>query len=182
MVFNNHVYEICKRLQPLIKEKADTIWFTYKALDEGEKKLFETELYFYAVEVLGKDYLHEKLLLQPPNEIPQGKYFVGNVTYAGRILAPFGLDDSLLTTHVAVLGTTGTGKTTLVQGLIDYVLRNNEIVVILDWKDSYRPLILQHPNFFVFTIGPANQFFFNPLECPPGVPPSLWERYYRGAY
>jgi type IV secretion system protein VirB4 len=70
-----------------------------------------------------------------------------------------------------VLGRTGSGKTAFANAAIDWFLKNNPYVLILDGLGgSYRQLTQKHGgNYFELTISDEKQwpFTFNPLQLPP---------------
>lgn len=63
----------------------------------------------------------------PPKELVSNELSIGRIVYGGRLLSDVGLKVEWLKEHIAVLGATGTGKTTLVKKLIAHLSMKTEI-------------------------------------------------------
>ncbi|MGY5875311.1 MAG: DUF87 domain-containing protein [Candidatus Thorarchaeota archaeon] len=79
----------------------------------------------------------------PSGEIVDNELVIGNTVFSGRNLSNVGLKVEWLREHVAVLGATGTGKTTLVKHLIAELSRKTDVPWwIFDVKGSeYKDLV-----------------------------------------
>ena len=73
----------------------------------------------------------------PPNKIVDNELVIGETVFGGRRLSNVGLEIDWLREHVAILGATGTGKTTLVKHLISQLsTKTNVPWWIFDIKGS----------------------------------------------
>ena len=98
------VYEICKKLKPIIGKQADCYWLAYLAEDTDGKKEIADTLQLLAMQLLGMDYEDSKVHLTVPlPNTASGEYSIGNVRYADRSLYPFGIRESELIQHIAIL-------------------------------------------------------------------------------
>ena len=171
------VYEICKKLKPLIGEQAERYWLAYVAEDmDGKRELADT-LQLQALLLLGSNFEDAQGLLSvPPKTEARGEYPIGTVTYAGRSLYPFGLRESEWLQHIGIFGRSGAGKTNTVFLLIKNLLHHHKPFLIFDWKRNYRDLLIaQDTKTLVYTVGgPISPWAFNPLIPPKGVAPEIW--------
>ena len=107
--------DIIKRLKPFIGNQADTIWNSFLASDEEERKLIQHSLEIMHSQSVD-DYKREKIILTPPSKFEHlyGDYPVGMVWYADKPLYPFALLERELVQHMGIFGRTGAGKSYLV--------------------------------------------------------------------
>ena len=171
------VYEICKKLKPLIGQQADRYWLAYLAEDSDGKRELADTLQLRAVQLLGLDFENPAANLSvPPKTEAEGEYPVGTLTYAGRSLYPFGLRESEWLQHISIFGRSGAGKTNTVFLLIKNLLHHKKPFLIFDWKRNYRDLLAgPDKKTMVYTVGgDISPFAFNPLIPPKGVAPEIW--------
>ena len=91
MKTSEEIEGVCKKLRPVLGEKADSPWHMYLAEDfKGRQELKEN------IEIIAEKYLSQKpldtdqILLPPPSEkSSRGKFLVGNVQYNRESLHPF---------------------------------------------------------------------------------------------
>ncbi|MDP2947742.1 MAG: DUF87 domain-containing protein [Nanoarchaeota archaeon] len=172
------VEEICNKLRPVYGKKIDEIYFKYTLADSKEEKdeiahllntLFQKNLNLL---------LEKEVLLEPPHEDQiDGDYNLATVVYSKKKLFPFKLREKDWPRHVCVTGMSGSGKTTLAFNIIDAFIKNKKNFLIFDWKKSFRPLISQNSQIFLFTVGEekvTNLFKTNINQPPKGVAPKEW--------
>ncbi|MBI1826580.1 MAG: DUF87 domain-containing protein [Planctomycetes bacterium] len=172
------VQELCRKLKPIIGERAERIWLAFLAEDEDGKAQIVDYL-----ELLSAQHFRESLESQGPGLIPPnatqaaGEFELGQVSYNNRDLFPFGLREGEWTQHVGVFGRSGAGKTNLGFLLVQKLIEVGKPVLIFDWKRNYRDL-LPLPGFedvAVYSIGRSiAPFSFNPLIPPPETSPKTW--------
>jgi hypothetical protein len=171
------IYEICKKLKPLLGQQAENYWLAYLSADAEEKKEIADAIQLLAVQLLGLDFDNTKIHLSVPGEpIAEGEYPIGSVLYAKKSLYPFGIRESEWLQHISIFGRSGSGKTNTVIQLIKNLLSHNKPFLIFDWKRNYRDLLtFQDKKMFVYTVGGSvSPFAFNPLIPPKDVDPDIW--------
>jgi len=171
------VQEICRKLKPIIGDKAERYWLTYLAEDHEGKKDIEIALQLMAVKHLGSGIGDSNTNLSvPPSDVAAGEYPLGQITYAGKQYHEFSLQEDEWIQHVAIFGRSGAGKTNTVFVLIDNLLSKNKPFLIFDWKRNYRDLLaVKNDNILVYTVGrKTSPFMFNPLIPPTGTDPEIW--------
>ena len=105
--------QLCRRLRPVLGPRMDEVFAAYCAEDSDGKQQLETYL-----ELLSARHLPQGLddsepgLIPPSQEQAHGEYPLGQVSYSGKRLYPFGLRESEWIQHLAILGRSGSGKTT----------------------------------------------------------------------
>ncbi len=172
------VRDLCRQLKPVIGAQAERIWVAYVIENETGK----TQIHEY-LEILAAQHFHGTLEALGPGLLPpravdaDGEYRLGTVTFNGRSLYPFGLRENEWTQHVGIFGRSGAGKTNLGFLVVQELLAKGKVVLVLDWKRSYRDL-LALPGFesmAVYTVGrDVSPLSFNPLIPPTGTPPQTW--------
>lgn len=173
------LYELCRKLHPLIGETADQLWYLY-ATAETHPLRMESEGLIHAVALreLGSRVDHRQILLPPPTEsVAMGDLYLGRLLYAqqpGHVLMQRITE---IPSHIAMIGTTGSGKSTAVLGLLIECLRKELPFMVLDWKRAYRNL-RNHPlgnQIQVFTVGRnVKPLEWNALKAPPGTSQMTW--------
>ena len=172
--------EIIRRLKPLLGQQADTIWNSFLASDEEERKLIQHSLEIMHSQAVD-DYKQEKIILTPPSKFEQlyGDYPVGMVWYADKPLYPFALLERELVQHIGIFGRTGAGKSYLVRGLLLTHLLYNKPVLLFDWKGTYTDFTSHPAGVLLFIPGSASlPFCFNPLDLE-GIPSEQHKAYLR---
>ncbi|MHC4307621.1 MAG: hypothetical protein ACYSR7_03240 [Planctomycetota bacterium] len=67
MIKAKDIEELCKKLKPVIGDKAESLWYMYLAEDEKGRKNIALDIEIIAEKLLKKDSLSkDKILLQPP--------------------------------------------------------------------------------------------------------------------
>ena len=171
------IYEICKKLKPLIGQQAENYWLAYLSAEANEKKEIADAIQLLAVQLLGLDFDNSGIHLSvPAKPIAEGEYPIGSVLYAGKSLYPFGIRESEWLQHLSIFGRSGAGKTNTVIQLIKSLFNHNKPFLIFDWKRNYRDLLtFQDKKIFVYTVGGSvSPFAFNPLIPPKDVDPDIW--------
>jgi DNA helicase HerA-like ATPase len=121
------VQEICKKLKPIIGNRAERYWLAYLAEDQEGKKEIEIALQLMAVKHLGSGIGDSDTNLSvPPSDVAAGEYPLGQIIYAGKQYHEFGLREDEWIQHVAIFGRSGAGKTNTVFVLIDNLLNKNK--------------------------------------------------------
>jgi len=94
--------EICRKLKPIIGEKADRYWLAYLAEDAQGKRDMEMVLSLMAAKLLGNNLDDKRVHLSvPAREIAFGEHPIGSVVYNEKILHPFGIRENKWIQHVA---------------------------------------------------------------------------------
>ena len=181
MKTSEEIEEVCKKLRPVLGEKAGSLWHMYLAEGfKGRQELKEN------IEIIAEKYLSQKpldtdqILLPPPSKnSSKGRFLVGNVQYNRKSLHPLYLRPEDFIKQVGIFAITGEGKTNLAYLLALQLMKNGTPMMVIDWKRSWRNLLsLNLPELKgvkVFTIGrDALPFLWNPLRPPPGADRELW--------
>lgn len=172
------VRQLCRRLRPILGARIDEVFTAYCAEDADGKQQLETYL-----ELLSAKHLPQGLddnepgLIPPSQEQAQGQYPIGQVSYSGKSLYPFGLRENEWIQHMAILGRSGSGKTNIGFSILQTLSQHQKPFLVFDWKRNYRDL-LARPEFHdveVYTIGRnIAPLTFNPLIPPAGTDPKTW--------
>ncbi len=172
------VRQLCRRLRPILGARIDEVFTAYCAEDSDGKQQLETYL-----ELLSAKHLPQGLddsepgLIPPSQEQAQGQYPIGQVSYSGKSLYPFGLRENEWIQHMAILGRSGSGKTNIGFSILQTLIQHHKPFLVFDWKRNYRDL-LARPEFHdveVYTIGRnIAPLTFNPLIPPAGTDPKTW--------
>jgi hypothetical protein len=173
------VEELCRKLRPVFGKKVDLLYLQYKLSDSLDKKReIEQALNALFHKNLNDSMLNEKVLLEPPKQqLIQGEYPLGTVTYAEHLLYPFGLNEREWPRHVCISGMSGSGKTTFAYQILGNFIAKKKPFLAFDWKKSFRPLMKVDKEVMCFTIGNpnvANLFKININTPPKGVAPKEW--------
>lgn len=172
------VREICRRLGPILGQKATEIFQAYLAEDKTGREQIETYLEALAAEHLGVSLdAGTEILVPPKAKDAAGAYPLGSVIYAGREMHPFGLRESEWIQHIGIFGRTGAGKTNLGYLILEQLQKHKKPFLVFDWKRTYRDLtsLPGFENILVFTPGRETApLTFNPLIPPFGTPPKTW--------
>jgi hypothetical protein len=82
------VEEICRKLKPIIGDRADRYWLAYLSEDYRSRQELETALQILAVKYLGADVEDPKVHLSAPRrDAAAGEYPLGSVVYCDTRLA-----------------------------------------------------------------------------------------------
>jgi len=169
--------DLFKRLKPLYGKKIDVLWLEHQTAGVERKREIENLLTIIAVKKLGMAVGEERISLEPPPAglIGQGAYTIGDVSYPGLAPYPFRLGPQELLRHVFILGPTGTGKSTLIIGLLRQLLANSVPFMAFDFKTNYRSLLPTDDDVLVITVGrDIAPLGINALQPPPGVDDEVW--------
>jgi hypothetical protein len=171
------IQEICRKLKPVIGNKADRYWLAYLTENKEGKQDIEIALNLLALKHLGNDIDDPKINFSVPTQaIAQGEYPIGTIQYSGRDYYPFGIREDEWIQHMAIFGRSGAGKTNTVIVLIEGLLVNKKPFLIFDWKRNYRDLLaFKDDEILVYTVGrDISPLVFNPLIPPTGTNPEIW--------
>ena len=136
------ILALCQKLRPLIGEVADQLWWLYSTSESYALRV-ETEGIIRAVALreLGNRVDNRHILLPPPSpSVASGDLYLGNLLYAGKSAHPLMQRIKEIPSHLAMIGATGSGKSTAATGLLIECLRADIPFLVLDWKRSYRNL------------------------------------------
>jgi hypothetical protein len=171
--------DLFRRLKPLYGHRIDVLWLEYQTADVERKHEIDVLLTLLAVKRLGMAVGDERIVLEPPPAelIGRGEYTLGSVSYPGLPGYAFRVGRNDLLRHLFILGPTGTGKSTLILGLLQQLLCDGAPVMVFDFKRGYRCL-LDAPgaaDLVVLTVGRATApLFLNALQPPRGVGFAEW--------
>jgi hypothetical protein len=172
-------YELFRRLKPLYPGAIARLWVEYQTADVERKREIDELVTILAIKRLGMMIGDEKLVLDAPpaSLIGDGEFTIGHVSYPGIPPYAFRVGRNELLRHIFILGPTGTGKSTLLLGLLLQLLRARVPFMIFDFKRNYRCL-LRAPgseNLVVFSVGRTTApLAINALAPPPGVEFEEW--------
>jgi energy-coupling factor transporter ATP-binding protein EcfA2 len=92
----------------------------------------------------------------PPKDLVDNELVIGNTIFGGRRLSRVGLEVAWLREHVAVLGATGTGKTTLVKHLMTQLSTKTDVPWwIFDVKGSEYIDLIDHVESEILVLKPG---------------------------
>jgi hypothetical protein len=177
------VEETCKKLKPVIGERADRLWHMYLAEDDKGRRDLSLDIEIMAEKLLKRDPLekHEVLLTPPCVEDSAGSFLIGNVMYNRKKLHRLYLRPDDFTKQIGIFSVTGEGKTNLAYLLALQLLKSKTPFMVIDWKRSWRNLLSLRDRFpelkdvQVFTIGRDTlPFLWNPFRGPPGSNTDSW--------
>ena len=83
MKTSKEVEEVCKKLKPVIGNKADRLWYLYLAEDEKGRKKLALDIEIIAEKLLKKDALTNPKILLNPSSIndASGSILLGDIVY-----------------------------------------------------------------------------------------------------
>jgi len=175
------VQEMCRRLKPILGDRADTLWVAYLTEDYEGRREIENMLEILSLQSLNQRVDIEKILLSPPpREVCSGEYPIGTVCYNEREFYPLGIREKEWIQHLAIFGRSGAGKTNTVCVIVLELLRKKKPFLIFDWKRNYRDILeklkdSEKENILIFTVGrKISPMVFNPLIPPEGTQPTTW--------
>jgi len=182
--FSMDVSDEIKRLVPVLgKEKASRLETAYLLADEDSRKRILEMIDTLKAAVFSDKDMKNAVLMEPPSQdlVNKGKLDFGMVLYGKKRLYPIYLDEETFLTHIGVFGSSGYGKTNLVQWLILNLAKHEIPVLIFDFsKRNYRDLLSLpelKDKIRVFTVGRnVSAFRFNPLKPPEGIQISQWAK------
>jgi hypothetical protein len=171
------IHELFRRLKPLYPAKIARLWIEYQTADVERKREIDELVTILAIKRLGMMIGDEKLVLDAPPAwlIGEGEFTIGNVTYPGIPPYPFRIGRNELLRHIFILGPTGTGKSTLLLGLLAQLLAARVPFMIFDFKRNYRCLLHTNNELVVFSVGRKTApLAINALTPPPSVEFEEW--------
>ncbi|MDD5598591.1 MAG: ATP-binding protein [Victivallaceae bacterium] len=181
-MIDHELKDICKKLRPLIGQKADSLWLAYTTSENLKiRQEAEALIYMFAARHLARN-VNKQAIMLPPVEAKEaaGEFKLGTVQYANRSLFPVGLNRDNFIRHIGILAMTGSGKTNVAQNMLLDLLEKDIPFLVIDWKRSYRQIkSLDNPKvnkIEVHSVGRESDtpFHWNPLRPPPGVHPRTW--------
>lgn len=181
---NSHeVLETCKKLKPILGDKADKLWHLYLSEDEKGRKDIALQIEILAEKLLRKIPLQsDKILLQPPSPSQaEGGFLLGDIYYNDKKVNKLYLREEDIIKQVGIFSITGEGKTNVALLLALQLLRKGIPFLIVDWKRTWRN-ILSLSNIYpelkkiqVYTVGrEICPFHWNPFRAPPNIHHKSW--------
>lgn len=170
--------KLLRKLKPVLGNKTDGLWQSYLASSDLKSKQDDMDLLRIMADRKAKNGYEKKIILPPPEKKQsEGEYHLGDVWYADKPYAEFGMREDEWIKHVLIVGMAGAGKTNTAFQILKELKKHDKPFLIFDWKKTCRDLI-QLPEFkdtLIFTIGSkTSPFYFNPLIPPPNVDTKLW--------
>ena len=176
------IEDLCKKLKPILKHKADSLWLAYiteaNILVKNEMAAMINAL---AVKHLTETVHNTKILLPPPSKAEaKGEFPLGLIYYGTEPKYPLYLTRENFIKQIGIFSITGGGKTNVGHILLLGLLKKKIPFMVLDWKRSWRNVLsLDSPHVKdveVYTVGRQtdSSFNWNPLRGPPGVHPRTW--------
>jgi hypothetical protein len=190
MLNDNDVREMCRKLKPVMGQKADRLWIMYLAEDEKGRRELAADIQLIAEKFLSRN--ERQILLEPPlREKASGLFYLGDVIYNGKNLYPLFLTPEDFIKQIGIFSITGEGKTNTAKLLALQLLKFRIPFLVVDWKRAWRKILnykgnypgldFRNPGSFnvedvqVFTIGRnINQLEWNPFRSPPKADPVMW--------
>lgn len=171
--------ELFRRLKPLYPAAIARLWIEYQTADVERKREIDELVTILAIKRLGMMIGDEKLVLDAPPAwlIGDGEFTIGSVSYPGLPPYAFRVGRNELLRHLFILGPTGTGKSTLLLGLLVQLLAARVPFMIFDFKRNYRCLLRapSSDDLVVFSVGRNTApLAINALLPPPGVEFEEW--------
>ncbi|MEK6614404.1 MAG: DUF87 domain-containing protein, partial [Candidatus Binatota bacterium] len=141
MIIN--IEDICRKLKPIIGEKADELWYMWLASDLQERKELEIEIQLIAEKILKHGPLQDRVILLPPpsEEDAQGDFILGKVMYRDNKLFPMYLKQEDFIKQIGIFSITGGGKTNTAMLLALQLLKKKIPFMVIDWKRQWRSML-----------------------------------------
>ena len=177
-----NIEDICRKLKPIIGNKADELWYSWLASDWKEKKDLEVQIEMIAEKILKHGPLQEKVILLPPptQEQAKGNFILGKVVYRNNKLFPLYFKEEDFIKQIGIFSITGAGKTNLGLLLALQLLKKDIPFMVIDWKRQWRSMLSLN-NFpelkkvQVYTIGrDIIPFLWNPFRPPGNIDYKTW--------
>jgi hypothetical protein len=173
--------ERLRKLEPKIsKQKADLLWVA-AAADLRLRKHVDAFIGFESYRQLGSTFRENQVLLPPPSQsVVTGPIDIGDVWYDGP-RGRLGLRPNELSKHTGIIGSSGSGKTSIGLRLVKSVIEQTDVpVVVFDIKRTWRTLATYLPReqVRVYTLArpDISPFRMNFLSPPPGIDPLLFDK------
>ncbi len=174
------IEELVRKIAPVYPQKASDLWTLYlSAPDQKTRHSVENQINLLAQKTLGYTFQKNHILL-PPEFIKKKRrdYKLGYARYK-HLKQPFYLEEADLLRHIAIIGSTGSGKTTLSKQIIRGLISDNKPFLLCDWKRSYRELFegtdIKH-RIIPVAKPHLGKIAFNPLIPPPGTSQAAWNK------
>jgi hypothetical protein len=173
---------LCRKLKPIIGNRAEELWYTWLASDLQERKDLEIEIQMIAEKVLKHGPLEDRIILLPPpsEEQANGDFILGNIIYRDKKLYPLCLKEEDFIKQIGIFSITGGGKTNVGMLLALQLLKKKIPFMAIDWKRQWRSILSldDFPNIKdvqVYTIGrDIVPFSWNPFRPPPNIDYKTW--------
>lgn len=176
------VESICRKLKPILGEKADELWYMWLAADLQERKDLEIDIQIIAEKLLKKGPLQDKTILLPPPTEEQAKsdFILGNIIYHDRKVYPLYLKEEDFIKQIGIFSITGAGKTNVGLLLALQLLKKKIPFMVIDWKRQWRSMLSldkfpELKKIQVYTIGrDICPFYWNPFRPPKNIDYKTW--------
>jgi len=111
MKTSRDIEELCKKLKPVIGNRADTLWYMYLAEDEKDRKELALDIEILYEKLLKNEALtKQSILLDPPSlENSKGKFLVGDIFYNDKKQHSLHLQPEDFSKQVGIFAVTGEG-------------------------------------------------------------------------
>jgi hypothetical protein len=177
-----NVEDTCKKLKPIIGDKADELWYTWLSSDWKERKELEIQIELIAEKILKHEPLQDKVILLPPptQEQAKGDFILGKIIYRNKKLFPLYLKEEDFIKQIGIFSITGGGKTNIGMLLALQLLKKKIPFMVIDWKRQWRSMLSlkdfpELKKVKVYTIGrDVIPFLWNPFRPPKNVDHKTW--------
>ena len=108
---------ICKKLKPMLGNRANALWLSYATADTPVAKLeAEALINLLANQYFGASVGGDPILLPPPSpEASAGEFLLGQICYGRKPMQPLYLRRENFIKHIGIYSITGGGKTNVAQ-------------------------------------------------------------------
>lgn len=162
--------ELLSRVNSHINQEAVEKYLSIYMIEEdpAEKERVRRDIKTIIGMLAPKLLFSKKPSLKAPIDEP-GLITLGNVIQGERELQPYKVDSKTLNKHMAIFGATGSGKTSLVAGILRQLTKEGISWLSFDFKRDLRGFAKEGAWVIRW-----DQLRINPLQPPPGVSSKIW--------
>ena len=160
--------ELAERLNCHLNQKAIQKLIVVSLIDEDPsiKEDVDTILGIYAPYLL---FSKKPMLPSPSPEESDGQIILGNIVQGDKEIRPFKVDFQTINKHIAIFGSTGSGKTSLIAYILKQLTKAGINWLAIDTKRDLRSFVREGVWLLRW-----NWLKVNPLQPPKSVSPEIW--------